>query len=108
MADKGDASDEVGTRLIAEDEQVRLWSIELEPGEEAPFHTHQLDYTSVVIEGDTIARLNADGSVERLDVQPGAVTRWYQSTRTHGLRNIGTRRFRNIIVEIKGVPITFS
>jgi quercetin dioxygenase-like cupin family protein len=108
MADKDGASSTVGTRLIAEDEQVRLWTIDLEPGEEAPLHTHRLDYTSVVIEGDAVARLNADGSVERLAVQPGDVTRWYQSTQTHGLRNIGTRRFRNIIVEVKGASITFG
>jgi hypothetical protein len=34
--------------------------------------------------------------------------RWYKSTPSHGLRNVGTTRFRNVIVEIKGLPADFE
>lgn len=27
---------------------------------------------------------------------------------SHSLRNVGTKRFRNVIVELKGVPADFS
>ena len=93
----------VGTELAYEDERVRVWRIDLLPGEEAPLHTHRLDYTSVVIEGDAVERLNADGTVERLTVQPGGFMRWHQGSLRHGLRNVGTVRFRNVIVELKDV-----
>lgn len=98
----------IGTELLFEDERVRVWQIALEPGQEASFHTHYLDYTTVTLEGDLVERANADGSVDRLEVRPGRVMRWYQSTQTHGLRNVGTKRFRNVIVEIKGVPADFD
>ena len=98
----------IGTAMIFEDERVRIWRIELEPGEEAPVHTHYLDYTSIIVEGDVVERCNADGTRERLAVQPGGITRWYQSTQQHGLKNIGTRRFRNVIVEVKHLVADFG
>jgi hypothetical protein len=98
----------IGTDLIFEDDQVRIWQIVLEPGQEAPVHTHHLDYTTITIEASTVERLNGDGSIDRSVGTPGKVSRWYRSTRTHGLRNVGTTRFRNVIVELKGVPANFD
>jgi hypothetical protein len=80
----------------------------LEPGEEAPWHTHEPDYTSVSVEGDVIERLNADGTVERLAAPPGSFTRWHQGARRHTLRNVGATRFSNVIVELKGLPVSFG
>jgi len=98
----------IGTDLIFEDERVRIWQIVLEPGQAAPTHTHLLDYTTVTVEGSTLERLNADGTVDRSEAKPGRVLRWYQSTRTHGLRNVGTTRFHNIIIELKDQPADFD
>ncbi|HET8627610.1 MAG TPA: hypothetical protein VFL91_09335 [Thermomicrobiales bacterium] len=100
--------DPIGTELVFEDEHIRIWRIVLEPGEEAAWHTHRLDYTSVSIEGDVIERHNADGSVDRHAVVPGAFTRWHQSTERHMLRNVGNARFANVIVEVKTLPIAFE
>lgn len=102
------ASNPIGTELIFEDDKVRIWQIVLEPGQEAPVHTHHLDYTTITIEPSTLERLNGDGSIDRSVGTPGKVSRWYRSTRTHGLRNVGTTRFRNVIVELKGVPANFD
>lgn len=98
----------IGTSLLFEDERVRIWEIVLEPGQEASGHTHLLDYTTVTIEGATLERLNADGTIDRSEAVPGRVLRWYQSTRTHGLRNVGTTRFRNVIIELKDQPADFG
>src|SRR4029077_15858973 len=92
----------IGTELVYEDDSVRVWRIELAPGETAGWHTHYLDYTTVVVEGDLVERPNADGSVDRIEVKPGAIMRWNQGTLRHALRNIGTKTFRNVIVEVKG------
>lgn len=91
----------IGTELVFEDEAVRVWRIELEPGQEAAWHTHYLDYTSIVIEGDVVERPNADGTVDRIEVTPGNFMRWHEGTLRHALRNVGTKRFRNVIVEVK-------
>ena len=92
----------IGTELVYEDDSVRVWRIELAPGETAGWHTHYLDYTTVVVEGDLVERPNGDGTVDRIEVKPGAIMRWNQGTLRHALRNIGTKTFRNVIVEVKG------
>jgi quercetin dioxygenase-like cupin family protein len=102
------AANPIGTEMIYEDERVRIWRIDLAPGEEAPFHTHHLDYTTITIEGDVVERINADGTRDRVEAAPGSVTRWYQSTQRHGLKNVGTQRFRNVIVEVKSLPADFA
>jgi quercetin dioxygenase-like cupin family protein len=98
----------IGTELIFEDDRVRVWRIELAPGEEAAFHTHELDYTTVVVDGEVVERPNGDGTVDRIELQAGAIMRWYQGTQRHGLKNVGARPFRNVIVEIKGLPANFE
>ena len=77
------------------------FDVVLEPGEEAPLHTHQLDYVTVVIEGGTVARSNADGTVDVFERQPGDIMRRREGSDTHSLKNIGTTRFRNVIFELK-------
>lgn len=102
------ASNPIGTSLVFEDDAVRIWRIDLEPGAEAAFHTHFLDYTTVVLEGDVVERPNADGTTDRIDVHPGAIMRWHQGTQRHGLRNAGAKRFSNVIIELKAVPARFG
>ena len=70
----------IGTELVFEDDSVRVWRIDLAPGETAGWHTHYLDYTTVVIEGDLVERPNGDGTVDRIEVTPGAIMRWNQGT----------------------------
>lgn len=95
----------IGTRLLYEDEAVRVWRIELEPGADAPWHTHVLDYTTVVIEGGIVERPNDDGSVDRFELKPGDIMRGRQGTIRHMVRNVGPTRFANIIVEQKGTRL---
>ena len=98
----------IGTDLIFEDDRVRIWQIVLEPGQEAATHTHHLDYTTVTISGSRTERINADGTVDISESKPGRTLRWYQSTRTHGLRNVGDTVFHNVIIEIKDKPADFE
>jgi quercetin dioxygenase-like cupin family protein len=102
------AANPIGTELLFEDESVRIWQIVLAPGAEAPTHTHWLDYTTVTVEGSTLERLNGDGTVDRIEAVPGRAMRWHEGSQTHGLRNVGRTRFRNVIVERKGVPADYS
>jgi quercetin dioxygenase-like cupin family protein len=102
------AANPIGTDLIYEDERIRVWRIDLAPGQFADFHTHELDYTTVVIDGDVVERPNSDGTTDRITVAPGQLMRWYDGTQRHGLRNAGTKPFRNVIVEIKGLPADFE
>lgn len=91
----------IGTELVKDDENVRIWRISLEPGEEAPWHTHYLDYTSIVLEGSMLERYNGDGTTDRYEVKPGDLMRLYEGSTRHALKNVGNGRFSNIIIEIK-------
>ena len=46
---------EVATKLLFENERVRVWEMRLGPGEEGAVHRHDLDYVLVQIEGDRMA-----------------------------------------------------
>ena len=46
----------VGTKLVLENDRVRVWELELEPGGKSDVHRHDLDYLIVQIEGDRPCR----------------------------------------------------
>jgi quercetin dioxygenase-like cupin family protein len=97
---------DVATRLLYEDERVKIWELELEPGEETPPHEHRLDHVIVVIEGDRIAgaphalSTGASSHYIEADVTPGV---WHVQKRggIEIARNIGAKRFREILIELK-------
>ncbi|MFP6563057.1 MAG: hypothetical protein VCC68_01090 [Myxococcota bacterium] len=49
---KNGGMDEVGSRVLFENERVRIWEFKLEPGETGNLHRHENDYILVQIEGD--------------------------------------------------------
>lgn len=95
----------IGTALVFEDHAVRIWRIDLEPGEDAPWHTHELDYTTVVVQGGVVERENDDGTVDRFELEPGDVMRGKDGTIRHMVRNVGQTTFANVIVEVKGTRL---
>src|SRR3954469_11093094 len=105
----------VGSSILFEDDQVRVWEAEVAPGETLPIHLHDLDYVTVTLTEGDIEVYEADGEVRsghRLlgDVQ---VTR-VGAGQKHELKNVGTRPFRNRIIELKehgladGAPTNIS
>jgi hypothetical protein len=49
----------------------------------------------------------AEAQANPIGTVPGRFKRWYQGSPVHGLRNVGTTRFRNVIVEIKSAPAAY-
>ena len=98
---------DVGTRLLFEDDRVRIWEIALGPGEETPPHRHELDYYIIMVDGDGIAaapHVTSTGPsaeyiavdhVNRGDVVP------MEKGGVELARNIGTKPFYEILVELK-------
>ena len=54
MSGEKEISEEAGTRLLFENERVRVWDLRLEPGQSTGLHRHKEDYLYVVI-GDATA-----------------------------------------------------
>jgi quercetin dioxygenase-like cupin family protein len=51
----------VGTRLLFENERIRVWDVTLEPGERLPFHRHRTSYFYRCEAGGTVRVRTPDG-----------------------------------------------
>ena len=101
-------SNNVGTSLLADNDQVRVWELRLEPGETSELHRHRHDYVMVQIEGDRIAARfepESEGSFAGHEVLEGEVSPGLAIYAEKGgietAVNTGDETFREIVVEVK-------
>jgi len=107
---------EVGTKKISEDDRIIMWEFVVEPGERTPSHTHRHDYLFYVLEGSTMELFDAEGSpLGSFEAQTGDVfslkldgdelvsddDKGLRVSATHSTRNLGSGRYREILVEKK-------
>jgi hypothetical protein len=96
---------DVGSRLLLENDRVRVWELCLQPGEESDLHEHTLDYVLIQVAGDRIAGVfepdsaNHQGIVEA-EVSPGSAM-FLERGNIARARNVGRKAFREIVVELK-------
>ena len=90
----------VASRILFENDLVRVWEMTLAPGERSDRHRHDLPYLLCILEG---SRLDADiegtGHVE-IPVQPGSVF-FVPPGAVETAINPTDRRFREILIELK-------
>ena len=106
----------VGSKIVFEDDKVKVWEFNLEPGEQTPLHTHELDYVFYVIDGAPLEVFDADNNdLGTLDLKSGDVVPIRvegdelvvinnPSRRvpvTHAARNTGSTRYRELLIETK-------
>lgn len=89
-----------GTRVVFENERVRVWEIAVSPGESLPMHHHDLDDVVISVTGGPTRVEHEDGRVVVHDHAPGAVL-WLEAPHTHKLTNIGSAVYRNRMIELK-------
>lgn len=99
---------DVGTRLLLDNEQVRVWELVLEPGTSSDLHHHRHDYVMVQLEGDRIAARfepDSEGTFAGHDVIEGDVVPGLAVYAEAGGRetavNVGDETFREVVVEVK-------
>jgi quercetin dioxygenase-like cupin family protein len=91
----------VGTRVLAENDRLRVWDMQVPPGGTMPAHTHELPYFYAVVRpgkmkvGDGQWR-PSEGDVEFYDVK--------QPKSDPAMVNEGDALHREIVVEIKPEP----
>lgn len=94
----------VGQRLVSETEAVRVWMIDLVPGERVSFHRHVLDYfwtatsagrsRSVYANGDVAETVYRKGDTRHYSFGPGEFM-------LHDLENSGDDRLSFVTTELK-------
>ena len=90
----------VATKLVFENDRVKVWEMLLDPGEASDLHTHTMDYFFYVIEGESIDADSPDGTTLKLPVEPGQVF-FVPPGRTETAVNRSGVRYREILVELK-------
>jgi hypothetical protein len=87
-----EASEDIGTRMMLENDRIRIWEHRVPSGETGPMHLHRRPYFSVIVTGSKGATLDPDGNVvQHLDLTPGTVLSYGDEhlPETHALRNTG-------------------
>ena len=96
----------VGSKMLFENDRVRVWELRLEPGQESPVHQHDHDHLLIQVAGDRIAVVPEPDTKSKYkdymeaDVRPGEVA-FVRSGGVEVARNIGAQPYREIIVELK-------
>jgi hypothetical protein len=108
MTDQREFGD-IATKLLMENDRVRIWEMRLEPGQKSALHRHDNDYVMIQISGD---RMAADfepdsggpwgGRAHRVegDIAPGNVI-YAERGGIETAINIGEQPFYEIVVELK-------
>lgn len=97
---------DIATRLLFENERVRIWQLKLEPGAESDLHRHELDHILVQIAGDRIAVVpdpDTEGPYDQYleaSVVPGQ-TIFVGRGGVETARNVGRELYREIVIELK-------
>jgi beta-alanine degradation protein BauB len=93
----------VGTRLWFQNDRVKVWEINLEPGQRGPFHAHTRRYLWTVVSPGTGRQRSPDGSftVRRYEVGD---TQYSEPSPAdpliHDLENAGETTLRFVTVEL--------
>ncbi len=104
---------DIATKKIFENDKISVWEMVLEPGESTGVHTHSHDYLFYVIEGSTAEVTDKDGKLlDKFEMKAGDVMSFrlegqdlvstdLRIPSTHRACNVGSTRYREILVETK-------
>ena len=94
---------EVGTRLWFQNDRIKVWEIDLAPGERGPFHAHTRRYFWTVVEAGTGRQRSPDGTLKVRRYEVGD-TQYSEPSLAdpmiHDLENAGETRLRFVTVEL--------
>ena len=96
----------VGTKVVFENDRVRIWELKLAPGERSDVHRHDLDHILVLVSGDRIAvepEPDTGGPYKEplaADVIPGMAV-FVERGGVETAVNVGAQPYVEVIVELK-------
>jgi len=91
---------DVANRFVFENDRVRVWQMDLAPGEASDFHEHTLPYVLCILEGESVDADLEDGRPLHIPVEPGRVFFVPPGGRETAV-NRSRVRFREVLVELK-------
>lgn len=94
----------VGQRLLSETDEVRVWRIDLHPGERVAFHTHVLNYFWTSLTAGRSRSAFGDGKSVETSYEIGTTKHFTYGAgerMVHDLENIGDTVLSFTTVELK-------
>ncbi len=103
MPNEQSVSSQVGTKLLFENDRVRVWDLRLAPGESTGLHRHSTDYFYVVIGDGELQPVDADGNKDEPRKMKDSEVHFrnIDGQDVHEAINAGDSTWRNIVVELK-------
>lgn len=106
MAPSNEKLGPIATKVIYEDEQVRIWDQRLGVGEELAPHRHDLDYVLVDVQGDRVEAETLPGTTSphqgQFTLEVGRGKTWVvPKGAVERAKNTGTVPYRAILIEFK-------
>ena len=90
----------IGDKILFENDQVRVWSVNLAPGQRQSWHRHDLPYLIVPLtKGKNIMYFD-DGREKETSEVVGEVL-WREPGIPHELLNISDWNYSNVLIEMK-------
>jgi hypothetical protein len=97
----GGVSSAIGSELLFENEAVRVWVMDLQPGQAAPEHRHELDYLFVYTTPSRIKLVQGgEEGVEEFDDGFARFVRVDEPLQHH-IENVSDQPHRQVLVELK-------
>jgi len=87
----------VGSYLLVENEHVRVWQNDLEPGGSSGWHLNTTNYLFIATEHGDLKIEYEDGTSHATELQVGQVTIGEKDS-IHHLSNVGNKRYTSVNV----------
>ena len=97
---------DIASKLLFENERVRIWEMRLPPGERGPVHEHDLDHILIQIAGDRMAVVpepdtkGVYNEYLEADVEPGQYF-YVEKGGIEAALNVGRETYYELVVELK-------
>ena len=101
MSWNGEPLGDIATRLLFENDRVRIWNLAVGPGETQNWHFHERDYVTVAVAGDDITVEFEDGSTKISPFEVEKLRYHGGPHRVHRVVNHTDTGFENVLVELK-------
>ena len=90
----------LGSHVLFENDRVRVWQNDLEPGESSDWHLHTTNYLFVATQHGDLEVEFDDGSSQAFELQVGQVVMGEKDS-IHQLSNVSDKGYTSVIIELK-------
>ncbi len=91
----------VGSYVIFENDVVKVWRNDLQPGESSDWHLHTNNYLYVATSKGDLKIEHDSGDTHKTVMEVGKVVMGEKDS-VHQLSNTGSDKYSSVIIEIKG------